>query len=46
VGNLDDERLKALGIRRHEIQALLTATLKVLAQAASEPRIARSGRAP
>jgi uncharacterized protein YjiS (DUF1127 family) len=38
LGNLDDERLEALGISRHEIEAMLTATRKVLAQAASEPR--------
>jgi hypothetical protein len=35
VDDLDVERLEALGIRGHEIESLLTATLEVVAQAAS-----------
>jgi hypothetical protein len=45
IGNLDDEWLEALTIRRREIESLLTATLEVLAQAVSERPTDRALRA-
>jgi hypothetical protein len=44
VGNFNVERLEALGIRGHEIESLLTATLEVVAQAPSEHPAAHSVR--